>query len=98
MTEAVTEDLETRYDGFKACFGGEELKRACATLSGALVGSTGQSPLQTLAQDPDLHVRELAFAARQYALSLAHAPKDYDSLYNHGLVLQAGSRDCRILI
>jgi hypothetical protein len=26
-----------QFDGFKACFGGEELKRACATLSGALV-------------------------------------------------------------
>ena len=27
-----------QYKNFKACFGGEELKRACATLSGALVG------------------------------------------------------------
>lgn len=29
-----------QYDGFKACFGGEELKRAVATLSGALVNNT----------------------------------------------------------
>jgi hypothetical protein len=28
---------DLQYEGFKACFGGEELKRACATLSGALV-------------------------------------------------------------
>jgi hypothetical protein len=26
-----------QFEGFKACFGGEELKRACATLSGALI-------------------------------------------------------------
>lgn len=28
-----------QYAGFKACFGGEELKRACATLAGALVNN-----------------------------------------------------------
>ena len=47
-----------------------------------------QSPLQALSEDTDLHVRELAFAARQYAAALAGAADDYDSLYNHGLVLQ----------
>ncbi|GBF89166.1 hypothetical protein Rsub_01883 [Raphidocelis subcapitata] len=88
--QSVSDALEAKYDGFKACFGGEELKRACATLSGALVnsGSKAQTPLQALAEDADLHVRELAFAARQYAAALARAPDDYDALYNHGLVLQ----------
>jgi hypothetical protein len=33
-------------------------------------------------------VRELAFAARQYAVATAEDPGDYDALYNHGLVLQ----------
>lgn len=47
-----------------------------------------QSPLQALAEDADLHVRELAFAARQYATAIAEDPHDYDALYNHGLVLQ----------
>ena len=53
-----------------------------------------------LSEDPDLHVRELAFAARQYAVAKASSPGDYDALYNHGLVLQelsgrlpAGSTD-----
>jgi hypothetical protein len=27
-----------QFGGYKAVFGGEELKRACATLSGALIG------------------------------------------------------------
>jgi len=59
-----------------------------------------QAPLNRLAEDPDLHVRELAFAARQYAVATAENPGDYDGLYNHGLVLQelsgrlpAGSAD-----
>lgn len=47
-----------------------------------------QAPLSQLAEDPDLHVRELAFAARQYAVATAEHPGDYDALYNHGLVLQ----------
>lgn len=48
-----------------------------------------QPPLDTLASDPDLHVRELALAARQYAAaSAAGAPTDHDTLYHHGLVLQ----------
>lgn len=47
-----------------------------------------QPPLAQLSQDPDLHVRELAFAARQYAGASGADPADYDSLYNHGLVLQ----------
>lgn len=47
-----------------------------------------QPPLAQLSEDPDLHVRELAFAARQYAVATAENPKDYDALYNHGLVLQ----------
>eukprot|EP00877_Chromochloris_zofingiensis_P000186 jgi/Chrzof1/10168/Cz04g31140.t1 len=88
MTDAVARDLENQYNGFQACFGGEELKRACATLSGALVGKKSKSPLQALAEDADLHVRELAFAARQYATAIAEDPHDYDALYNHGLVLQ----------
>lgn len=88
MSDDVAAALEAQYDGFKACFGGEELKRACATLSGALIGNKSQSPLQALAQDQDLHVRELAFAARQYATALSRSPDDYDALYNHGLVLQ----------
>lgn len=33
-------------------------------------------------------MRELAFAARQYAVATAEDPCDYDALYNHGLVLQ----------
>jgi hypothetical protein len=33
-----------QFDGFKACFGGEELKRACATLSGALI--SGKLPVR----------------------------------------------------
>jgi hypothetical protein len=33
-------------------------------------------------------VRELALAARQYALATAGQPQDHDALYNHGLVLQ----------
>jgi len=33
-----------QFEGFKACFGGEELKRACATLSGALIG--GKLPVR----------------------------------------------------
>lgn len=47
-----------------------------------------QPPLNQLAEDADLHVRELAFAARQYAVATADNPTDYDALYNHGLVLQ----------
>jgi hypothetical protein len=47
-----------------------------------------QAPLSALAEDADLHVRELAFAARQYAVATAEQPDDYDALYNHGLVLQ----------
>jgi hypothetical protein len=47
-----------------------------------------QPPLAQLAQDADLHVRELAFAARQYTGASGADPADYDSLYNHGLVLQ----------
>jgi len=47
-----------------------------------------QPPLDQLSEDPDLHVRELAFAARQYAVATAENPRDYDALYNHGLVLQ----------
>jgi hypothetical protein len=35
-----------QYDGFKACFGGEELKRACATLSGALVNTGGKAQVR----------------------------------------------------
>lgn len=33
-------------------------------------------------------MRELAFAARQYAVATATNPGDYDALYNNGLVLQ----------
>jgi hypothetical protein len=47
-----------------------------------------QAALGALAEDSDLHVRELAFAARQYAVATAEQPDDYDALYNHGLVLQ----------
>jgi hypothetical protein len=47
-----------------------------------------QAPLSALAEDADLHVRELAFAARQYEVATAEQPDDYDALYNHGLVLQ----------
>eukprot|EP00882_Tetradesmus_deserticola_P029949 GHRQ01033586.1.p1 GENE.GHRQ01033586.1~~GHRQ01033586.1.p1 ORF type:complete len:292 (+),score=102.29 GHRQ01033586.1:299-1174(+) len=88
MADALARDLEQQVDGFKACFGGEELKRACATLSGALVSGRLPAPLSALAEDSDLHLRELAFAARQYAVATAEQPDDYDALYNHGLVLQ----------
>ncbi|WIA29190.1 hypothetical protein OEZ86_011701 [Tetradesmus obliquus] len=88
MADALARELEQQFDGFKACFGGEELKRACATLSGALISGKLPAPLSALAEDPDLHVRELAFAARQYAVATAEQPDDYDALYNHGLVLQ----------
>ncbi len=47
-----------------------------------------QTPLYQLTLDQDLHVRELAFAAFQYAATTAEHPNDYDALYNHGLVLQ----------
>ncbi len=47
-----------------------------------------QSSLQSLAEDSDLHIRELAYAARQYATATAENCQDYDALYNHGLVLQ----------
>lgn len=47
-----------------------------------------QAPLSKLAEDSDLHVRELAFAARQYAVATAEQPTDFNALYNHGLVLQ----------
>jgi hypothetical protein len=47
-----------------------------------------QSTINNLAGDNDLHVRELAFAARQYASANPSDPKDYDGHYNHGLVLQ----------
>lgn len=47
-----------------------------------------QAPLSKLAEDSDLHVRELAFAARQYAVATAENPADFDALYNQGLVLQ----------
>jgi hypothetical protein len=45
-----------QFDGFKACFGGEELKRACATLSGALI--SGKLPVRLccskdMEQQPD---------------------------------------------
>jgi hypothetical protein len=33
-------------------------------------------------------VRELAYAARQYAVATTDNPADFDALYNHGLVLQ----------
>lgn len=36
-----------QFDGFKACFGGEELKRACATLSGALISGKLEVSLHT---------------------------------------------------
>lgn len=36
--QELNRPLSVQYYGFKASFGGEELKRACATLSGALVG------------------------------------------------------------
>ncbi|KAF8072959.1 HLB1 [Scenedesmus sp. PABB004] len=88
MADALAAELEARCDGFKASFGGEELKRACATLSGALIGGALQPPLAALAEDADLHVRELAFAARQYAVATAEQPGDFEGLYNHGLVLQ----------
>jgi len=47
-----------------------------------------QTPLQVLTEHSDLHVRELAFAARQYAIATASTPGDHDALYHHGLVLQ----------
>ena len=97
-TTSPQNNTQQQYDGFKACLGGEELKRAAATLAGALSdgGADGGNsssaaptgPLAALSEDPDLHVRELALAARQYAAALATTPGDYDALYNHGLVLQ----------
>lgn len=38
----------------------------------------------------DLQTRELAFAAKQYSSCCTASPNDsnYDTLYNHGLVLQ----------
>lgn len=69
----------------------------CAETANELLGpgyhhrphqSVLQAPLDQLAEDPDLHVRELAFAALQYALATAENPAHFDALYNHGLVLQ----------
>eukprot|EP00879_Flechtneria_rotunda_P021099 GHRR01022228.1.p1 GENE.GHRR01022228.1~~GHRR01022228.1.p1 ORF type:complete len:452 (+),score=168.60 GHRR01022228.1:388-1743(+) len=77
-----------QFQGFKACFGGKELTQACATLSGALIGGKLPAPLDQLSEDSDLHVRELAFAARQYTVATAENPADYDALYNHGVLLQ----------
>lgn len=90
MTEQAANALENKFEGFKSCFGGEELKRATATLAGAIAGNALKSTLTTIqdVDDIDYHVRELAFAAKQYSDTAHDRPADYDTLYNHGLVLQ----------
>lgn len=88
-TAEITAALEEKVPGFKPCFGGEELKRAAATLTGSLVGGGGKSPAgpTQAAEEADYHVRELVFAAKQYSATNTEGTPDYDSLYNHALVL-----------
>lgn len=64
-------------DGFTARFGGEDLKRAHAALSGALVDANLRASLRSAAhnlEDIEPHTRELAFAAKQYAAAAEAAP------------------------
>ncbi|KAG2490140.1 hypothetical protein HYH03_011445 [Edaphochlamys debaryana] len=44
MAESLAQQLEQKLPGFKASFGGEELKRATAALGGALDARKGKSP------------------------------------------------------
>jgi hypothetical protein len=60
-----------QFDGFKACFGGEELKRACATLSGALI--SGKLPVRrTQQQQPHVHSSSSHAYQETTLLQLSH--------------------------
>jgi hypothetical protein len=45
-------------------------------------------------EESDFVLKDLAFAAQQYAVALETNPNDFDTLYNYGLVLQVGARLC----
>lgn len=90
LTRGYVTNCDLQVDGFTAYCGGEDLKRAKAALSGALVGNVLRASLGSAAhnlEDIEPHTRELAFAAKQYAVACDQNPNNYDTLYNHGLVL-----------
>lgn len=90
MGDTLRAQMEKEFEGFQASFGGEELKRSTATLCGALVGGALKLSINpgSNTEELDYHIRELAFAAKQYAGATADNPNDFDALYHHGLVLQ----------
>ena len=42
----------------------------------------------SLQDETDPHIKDLLFAAKRYASLMQADPNNFDSVYNHGLVLQ----------